>query len=237
MANTPSSPDHLFQNPPRKHNDPTFTKKTSPRAQQQNLGPQFCPSSEGGTSYTRALKTKRKKPMTSVIMHQRPTVRGSSELFASLTLRQDTLSGCCAENTLPCSTTKAELGELAATPPRNCQTRIILFLDVATTVAKKKKYKAKKKRKLGKQQRKFPYNQGKPQTWVFYKYFKLSLFLIVSSQIPSVHLSADVSYDGEHRRLCSSCLTGFSSVRGFRPRRHCTTISWGPDYGALVPPG
>ena len=48
MANTPSSPDHLFQNPPRKHNDPTFTKKTSPRAQQQNLGPQFCPSSEGG---------------------------------------------------------------------------------------------------------------------------------------------------------------------------------------------
>ena len=147
MANTPSSPDHLFQNPPRKHNDPTFTKKTSPRAQQQNLGPQFCPSSEGGTSYTRALKTKRKKPMTSVIMHQRPTVRGSSELFASLTLRQDTLSGCCAENTLPCSTTKAELGELAATPPRNCRTRIILFLDVATTVAKKKKKNTKQKRK------------------------------------------------------------------------------------------
>lgn len=83
--------------------------------------------------------------MTSVIMH----LEAHSQRIVWAVCFSDSPSGCCAENTLSWSTTKAELGGLAATPPRNCQTRIILFLDVATTVAKNI-YKAKTKRKFGK---------------------------------------------------------------------------------------
>lgn len=118
--------------------------------------------------------------------------------------------------------------------PGSCQAGTVLLLDMATAVAKNCP--------SGKKLRKFHCNYGKSQILVFSKRFQpwhFTVFLIGSGQIPSMHVSDDVSNDGKQRMsYCSVVPTACFSVGPSSVRCLClegTALSLHLGAGVMEP--